>query len=154
MRHHHRETTGVFHAVRHKPAADVIKEERDRVQVVVQLCVVIEAAVPLQLHRLPQQGLQAPRGQHHRGRQVRCKDTQAHGGRGGDKFDLCCNALLFSAPRPLSLQGHCANTSAHFVVCPAVCSGRRCPCPPTQPWLSDPQHGCTSSTCGRHECRS
>lgn len=55
----------------HQPAADVIEEERDRVQATVQLGVVIEAAVPLQLHCLPQQRLQPPRRQHHRGWQVR-----------------------------------------------------------------------------------
>lgn len=70
---------GIFHALQHQPAADVIEEERDRVQVTVQLCVVIEAAVPLQLHRLPQQGLQPPRGQHHRGGQVGYKDKQEEG---------------------------------------------------------------------------
>lgn len=82
-----------------QPAADVIEEEGDRVQVVVQLCVVIEAAVPLQLHRLPQQGLQPPRGQHHRGRQVSCKDTQTGGKEEGvdDKFDLCRSALCSCA---------------------------------------------------------
>lgn len=70
---------GIFHALQHQPAADVIEEERDRVQVIVQLCVVIEAAVPLQLHRLPQQGLQPPRRQHHRGGQVGYKDRQEEG---------------------------------------------------------------------------
>lgn len=53
---------------KYKPAADVIEEERDGVKV--QLDVVIEAAVPLQLHCLPQQGLQPPWGQHHRWWQV------------------------------------------------------------------------------------
>lgn len=44
-------------AVRYQPAADVIEQKRDRVQVTVQLGVVIEAAVHLQLHCLPQQSL-------------------------------------------------------------------------------------------------
>ncbi|TNN61589.1 hypothetical protein EYF80_028201 [Liparis tanakae] len=52
-------------AISHQPAADVIEEEGDRVQITVQLGVVIEAAVPLQLHGLPQEGLHPPRGQHH-----------------------------------------------------------------------------------------
>lgn len=57
-------------AMQYKPAADVIKEKRDRVQVIVQLGVMIETAVPLQLHCLPEKGVQTTRGQHHRRRQV------------------------------------------------------------------------------------
>lgn len=57
-------------ALQYQPAADVIKEERDRVQVIVQLGVMIKAAVPLQLHCLPEQGVQSTRRQHHRRRQV------------------------------------------------------------------------------------
>lgn len=76
---------------------------------------------------------------------------QGHRG-GGGMINLICAAVPCTpAPWPPSLQGCCENTSAHFVVCPAVCCGRRCPCPPTLPWPSDPQHGCTSSTCGRCE---
>lgn len=80
-------------------------------------------------------------------------------GRGGrDKFEFCRTRLApapgIHVPGLQSLRGGCVNTWAHFVVCPAVCCGRRCPCPPTLPWPSDPQHGCTSSTCGRRECRS
>lgn len=136
------------------PAADVIEEERHRVQVVVQLCVVIEAAVPLQLHRLPQQGLQPPRGQHDGGRQVGCKGTQTTEEEGG-VINLICAAHVWLQRLVFMHPGRRVNTSAaHFVVCPAVCCGRRCPCPPTLPWPSDPQRGCTSSTCGRRKCRS
>lgn len=53
-----------------RPAADVVDEERHRVQVIVQLGVVIQTSVPLQLHRLPEQCLQPSWGEHHRGRQV------------------------------------------------------------------------------------
>lgn len=40
-------------AVHHQPAADMVEKERDRIQITVQFGVVIEAAVPLQLHCLP-----------------------------------------------------------------------------------------------------
>ena len=38
-------------------------------------------------------------------------------------------------------------SAPHFVICPAVCSVTRCPCPPTPPWPSDPQRGYTLGTC-------
>lgn len=47
------------------PAAAVVQEQGDGVQAVVQLGVVVEAALPLQLHSLLQQSLQAARRQHH-----------------------------------------------------------------------------------------
>lgn len=52
------------------PAAGVVLQQGHRVQSAVQLGVVVEAALPLQLHGLFQQSLQASRRQHHRRRQI------------------------------------------------------------------------------------
>lgn len=52
------------------PAAGVVQQQGHRIQSSVQLSVVVEAALPLQLHCLFQQSLQAARRQHHRRRQV------------------------------------------------------------------------------------
>lgn len=53
-----------------------------------------------------------------------------------------------------SIQGHCMDMSPHSVICPAVGSVRRCLCPPTLPWLSDPQRGYTLGTCRKTQAQS
>lgn len=51
----------------------------------------------------------------------------------------------------LALQGQLIHTSPHSVICPAIGSVMRCPCPPTLPWPSNPQHGYTLGTCTETE---
>ena len=65
------------------PAADVVQEQGHGAQAAVQLGVVVEAALPLQLHRLAEEGLQPPRGQHHGGRQVRYRQGEGEIGEEG-----------------------------------------------------------------------
>lgn len=47
----------------------------------------------------------------------------------------------------LQVQTGTLDTSPHFVTYRAAGSVTWRPCPPTLPWLSDPQRGCTLDTC-------
>lgn len=74
-----------------------------------------------------------------------------------DKFILHMDHVGCSIVRRqyvLALQSQCMNPSPHSVICPAVGSVRQCPCPPTLPWPSDPQHGYTLSTCRKTQAHS